>query len=66
MSASGFLMISAKMMCYKFKHCVGIHKKKTPNRQGSGIKQKQDVALSAKGMKLYGVLEYYLHVNVQF
>lgn len=55
------------MMCYKFKYSVGIHqKKKTQNRQWSGIKQKQEVALSAKRMKLYGVVEYYLDVDVQF
>lgn len=65
MSASGFLMVSGKMMCYRVNCCVGIHK--TPqNGQGNGIKRKQDVALSAKGMKLFGVLEYYLDVNVQF
>lgn len=43
---------------------VWAYMKKT--RRGSGIKQKQDTALSAKRIKLYEVLEYYLDVNVQF
>lgn len=58
-------MISGKMICYRFKYCVGTHKK-NQNGRGTCIKQKQDVALSAKGMKLFGVLEYNFDVNVQF